>query len=82
MNAEKQCFSLKYSFYRPSDSASRGGRTTPSLPPSPKLQPFLYLRENNVRVLDTDYNRQQAMLIRIAVMVTNIHTILVSFRVC
>jgi len=44
MNAEKQCFSLKYSFYRPSDSASRGGRTTPSLPP-PSYNPSYTLEK-------------------------------------
>jgi len=40
------------------------------------------LREDNVPVLDIDYHRQQAMLNRNAVMVTDIHKILVSFRVC
>jgi hypothetical protein len=52
------------------------------LSPTPKLRPFLYVREDNVRVLDTDYHRQRAMLNRNAVMVTNIHKILVSFRAC
>ena len=51
--------------------------------PSPKLRPVLYLTEDHVRVLVAAYHRQQAMLNRNAVMVTNIHKILVSFfRVC
>jgi len=82
MNAENQSSSLKYSFYRPSDSAFQGGCTTPSLPSTPKLQPVLYLTEDHVRVLVTYYHRQQAMLNINAVTVNNIHKILVSFRVC
>jgi hypothetical protein len=58
------------------------GAAAPRPPYLPQATTILYFREDNVRVLDTDYNRQQAMLIRNAVMVTNIHKILVSFRVC
>lgn len=44
LNAENQRFSLKYSFYRPSDFAVLDGRTIPPLPP-PSYHPSYNLEK-------------------------------------